>query len=482
MILATMKSSIKKINNIKKAHLKSASKTVFWFSMGAVMALFLISSFSYIGFQKYYKNKIYPGITIDNVNFGSKSKEEVVKHIQEKNDKASNGVFVFKFDDEIATVSAKEIDFGYDENLLAEQAISIGRSKDPITNLSLIFQAYTIGINLSPAYRYSSEKLDKKLEPLIENINTKPVEAVFTFENGRVTEFKASSDGREVNKEELNNKLLSQAKAVLGSSLQKVVIIQIPIKILKPNLTTDKVNQMGIRELIGTGTSLYQHSIDSRIYNVALAASRVNGVLVAPGEIFSFAKAVGDVSSLTGYKQAYVISGGKTVLGDGGGVCQVSTTLFRAALNAGLPIVERHPHAYRVGYYEQDSPPGIDATVYVPSVDFKFKNDTGHHILIQTIVDPVELRLTFMFYGTSDGRISEVSSPVITNQVPAPEAKYEDDPSLPKGQIKQVDFAAPGAKSTFSRIVKRDGKIISEDTFVSNYRPWQAVFLRGTKE
>ena len=239
---------------------------------------------------------------------------------------------------------------------------------------------------------------------------------------------------------------------------------------------------MGIKELIGVGTSLFQHSIESRIYNVNLAASRINGILVAPGEVFSFAKAVGDVSSLTGYKQAYIIENGKTVLGDGGGVCQVSTTLFRAALNSGLPIAERHPHAYRVQYYEQDSPPGIDATVYVPSIDLKFKNDTEHHILIQSIVDLNELRLTFMIYGTNDGRISEIGTPVITSQSPAPEPKYQDDPTLPKGVVKQVDFAAAGANVYFTRTVTKDGEVIISDKFSSNYRPWQAVYLRGTKE
>jgi vancomycin resistance protein YoaR len=289
-------------------------------------------------------------------------------------------------------------------------------------------------------------------------------------------------DGREVNKQELGQQIISKAKLILNYTTQKIVIIPIPITKLKPNLTTDKVNQMGIKELIGVGTSLYQHSIESRIYNVGLAASRINGILIPPGKTFSFAEAVGDVSSLTGYKQAYVIENGRTVLGDGGGVCQVSTTLFRAALNAGLPIVERHPHAYRVGYYEEDSPPGIDATVYVPSVDFKFKNDTGHHVLIQTINDPVEMRLTFMLYGTNDGRVSTITTPVITSQSPAPEPRYEDDPSLPKGQIKQIDFAAAGAKTSFNRTVTKNGKIIISETFNSNYRPWQAVFLRGTKE
>lgn len=474
-----MKSSLKKL---QKKHIKRAGRITFWFSTGAIIAFFLISSFSYIAFQGFYKEKIYPGVKINGINFSSKSESEVKNYFTQKNNEASETAFVFTFEDKSATVSAKEIDFGYDENLLTEQALSIGRSKDPITNLSLIFQAYTIGINLSPAYKFSEEKLYEKLDPIIENVNEKPTEAVFTFENGRVTEFKPSKNGQEVNKEELNQQIISKAKLILNFTSQKIVTIPIPIKILKPNLTTDKVNEMGIKELIGSGTSNFKGSIENRIYNINLAATRLNGVLIPPDEIFSFNNTIGDVSSLTGYKQAYVIQNGRTVLGDGGGVCQVSTTFFRTLLNAGLPIIERNQHAYRVSYYEQDSQPGIDAAIYTPNIDLRFKNDTGHHILVQTVIDNTAQKLTFMFYGTSDGRISELSTPIILSQSPAPEPKYEDDPNLPKGQIKQVDFAAAGAKTTFTRTVTRNGKVITSDTFNSNYRPWQAVYLRGTKE
>ncbi len=477
-----MKSSLNKIKKIEKKHIKKASRITFWFSAGAIIALFLISSFSYIAFQQYYKDKIYPGVKIDGIDFSNKKETDVNNYFLQKNNEASDAAFVFSYQDKSATVSAREIDFGYDEDLLTAQALSIGRSKDPITNLSLIFQSYTMGINLSSSYKFSEDKLYKKLDSLIEEINEKPTEAVFNFENGRVTEFKASSDGQEVNKEELNKQIISKAKMISNYSAQKIVTIPIPVKILKPNLTTDKVNEMGIKELIGTGTSTFKGSIENRIYNINLAATRLNGVLIPPGEVFSFNNTIGDVSSLTGYKQAYVIQNGRTVLGDGGGVCQVSTTFFRALLNAGLPITERNQHAYRVSYYEQDSAPGVDAAIYTPNIDLKFKNDTGHHILVQTVIDNSEQRLTFMLYGTSDGRISEITTPVILSQTPAPEPKYEDDPNLPKGTVKQVDFAAAGAKTTFSRTVTRNGKVILSDTFNSNYRPWQAVFLRGTKE
>lgn len=474
-----MRSSLKKI---KKKHIKHAARNIFWFSVGGFFAFFLISSTTYFAFKNYYEGKVYPGVKVSGVNFGGKSETQVSDYFINKNLEISDTTFIFSSENNTATVSAKEIEFGYDEKLLTKQAMSIGRSQGPVSNTSLILQAYMDSINLPPSYKFSENKLEEKLKTVYENIEKTPVEALFNFEGGKVKEFRISADGRQVNREELNQQIISKARLVTSSTNQKIIIIPIPVKVVKPNFTTDKVNKMGIKELIGSGTSLFQHSIESRIYNVNLASSRLSGVLVAPGETFSFAKALGDVSSFTGYKQAYVIQNGKTVLGDGGGVCQVSTTLFRAALDAGLPIEERTAHAYRVSYYEQDSPPGIDATVFVPTVDLKFRNDTSHHILIQTLVDLNELRLTFMLYGTKDGRVSEISTPVIKSQTPAPEPRYEDDPTLAKGVIKQVDFAAAGASVYFTRTVTKDGKIIISDKFTSNYRPWQAVYLRGTKE
>ena len=215
-------------------------------------------------------------------------------------------------------------------------------------------------------------------------------------------------------------------------------------------------------------------------HNVALTAAKLNGILLAPGETFSFNQTIGDVSAETGFQQAYIIKEGRTVLGDGGGVCQDSTTMFRAALDAGLEIVQRNAHAYRVSYYEQNSPAGIDATVYSPSPDFKFKNDTPAHILIQTTVNTGANYLKIEVYGTSDGRVSTISNARLWDQVPPPPALYQDDPSLPNGQVKQIDWEAWGAKAAFDWKVVRGSETLHEKTFYSNYRPWQAVYLRGT--
>ncbi len=454
----------------------------FWFLTGATLALMLIFSFGLFAYEKIYENKIYPGVYLNNIDFGGKTKEEVIDFFTYKNSLIDKTNFVLTSDYGIATISAKQINFGYDANLSAEQAYSIARSKNKLSNLSLILQAYIKGVYLPTTHIYDQAKFEEIIKPISEKIEKKPVDAVFKFGNNRVSTFTPSSSGQTVDVEGLNNKINSLALNIISSTKPQVIIIPIPIKIIEPKITTDKVNNLGIKELIGEGHSLFYHSIPSRIYNINLAQGRINGVLVAPGEVFSFDKTLGDVSAFTGYKQAYIIQNGKTLLGDGGGVCQVSTTFFRALLDAGLPITERNAHAYRVGYYEEDSPPGIDATIYVPTVDLKFKNDTGNYILIQSEVDLNNLSLSFYLYGTKDGRKVTMTKPVVTNQKPPPEPLYQDDPTLPKGEVKQTDFAAWGANVYFTRTVTKDNKEIINDKFTSIYRPWQAIFLRGTKE
>lgn len=465
-----------------KIYITKKVKTVFWFFVGISLGLFLFASFAFIVFQKKYTNAVYPRITVDGINLGGKTEKDVIDFFADKNAKIQDSQFIFFNNENIATVSAKEIGYGYDEHLIAKQTMAIGRSKDIFSNISLITQSYLSGIDLPPAYHYDEVILLRILSPIIDKIHQDPVDAVFTFQNGKVTAFKHSQDGQTVDFSALNLELNSQFTKVISSKKTQSLTIGIPIIVLKPKITTQEVNNLGIKDLLSTGTSLFRGSISSRIYNITLAAERLNGILIKPGETFSFNEALGDISSFTGYQQAYIIKDGKTVLGDGGGVCQVSTTLFRAIINAGLPITERNAHAYRVSYYEQDSLPGLDATIYSPTVDLKFKNDTDDYILIQTTIDQNLQQLWFYLYGSADGRKTVIEKPIISNEIPPPPDMYQDDPTLPKGTVKQVDFAAWGARVSFARQVIKDEEVIISEKFVSNFRPWQAVYLRGTME
>ncbi len=323
----------------------------------------------------------------------------------------------------------------------------------------------------------NKQKADQYFTKLAAQIDRDVQEPLFTFdpnapETNRVKEFKPPVEGQKLQIDQATEKL---SQALLTQYQTKM---ELPVETVTPK--NKLTNELGIKELVGTGFSRFAGSIENRIFNVSHGASKINGVLIPPGEVFSFNKTVGDITAATGFKQAYVIKSGRTVLDDGGGICQVSTTLFRAVLDAGLPVVSRTAHAYRVGYYEQGFSPGIDATIFYPSVDFQFKNDTPNYLLIQTSVNGTSL--TINLFGTSDGRTVSMTKPVVLNQTPAPPEIRQDDPSLPKGTVKQVDWAATGANVVFYRKVTRNGEIIQNDTFKSNYRPWQAVYLVGTKE
>jgi vancomycin resistance protein YoaR len=263
--------------------------------------------------------------------------------------------------------------------------------------------------------------------------------------------------------------------------------VALDMEFTNPPVTDDATSaSLGITELVSSHTSYFYGSSASRIQNIQTAASRFHGVLVPPGATFSMAEVLGDVSLDNGYAEALIIFGDRTIQGVGGGVCQVSTTLFRTVFLGGFPIVERYPHAYRVGYYEQragggydESLAGLDATVFVPMVDFKFVNDTPNWLLMETYIDTAGRRLTWKFYSTSDGRVTEWQTSGIQNRVEPPEPLYEENPDLAKDQIKQVDYEAEGADVTITRTVTRNGQTILQDQFYTHYLPWRAVYQYG---
>jgi vancomycin resistance protein YoaR len=243
---------------------------------------------------------------------------------------------------------------------------------------------------------------------------------------------------------------------------------------------------LGITELIHSETSYFYGSSSERIQNIQTAAARFHGLLVPPGATFSMVDNIGDISLDSGFAEALIIYGDRTIKGVGGGVCQVSTTLFRTVFFSGYPVIERNPHAYRVYYYELNAAGGInpdlvglDATVYAPVVDFKFQNDTPYWLLMETYVDPGARTLTWKFYSTSDGRTVEWDTTGVKNKVEAPEPVYEENDELEKGEVKQVDWEAEGADVTVTRTVSRDGSIIIEDIFKTHYLPWAAVYQYG---
>ena len=256
--------------------------------------------------------------------------------------------------------------------------------------------------------------------------------------------------------------------------------VVIPVIIARPTVSSARLASMGIRDLVGVGSSKYTGSSPERANNVKVAAGKLHHTLIQPGTVFSFLESLGPITPENGYLEGLTIQGDATVPGIGGGVCQISTTMFRAAFWGGLPIVERHQHAYRVTYYEQDgSPVGFDAAVYDPGVDFRFKNDTGAPLLVHVTVDEQTKVVTFRLFGEVTGReVKQTSSRA--NERPAPDASPDvPDPKLPLGQRKQAEWKADGVDAVVRRVVTVNGKQSLSDSFSSRYAPWQEKWAIG---
>lgn len=262
---------------------------------------------------------------------------------------------------------------------------------------------------------------------------------------------------------------------------------EIAMIITQPVVTSNADGKdLGITQLVESQYTYFFYSDPARVQNITAAAASFHGVLIAPGETFSMVNQIGDIDIDNGYAEAPVIFGNETVQGIGGGVCQVSTTLFRTAFFYGLPIVERHAHAYRVFYYERIANgnidpklSGLDASVYVPLLDLKFKNDTPYWILMETYVNPNTSSIQWKFYSTDVNRYVEWESTGPINISEPEDPIYRENQTLAPGEIKQVDYAVKGADVTIKRTVYQDGLIHIQDVFETQYRPWQAIFEYG---
>lgn len=226
-------------------------------------------------------------------------------------------------------------------------------------------------------------------------------------------------------------------------------------------------------DVISQGVSDYAGSSQSRIYNIDTALANFNGISIAPGEDFSFNDHLGPVDASTGYKMELVIKGPKTVPDYGGGVCQVSSTVFRAALQAGLPILERKPHSYAVSYY---TPWGTDATIYPGVVDLKFTNDFKTPLIVQGYREGSELHINF--YGTQDKRKVLLIGPQIYGQMGAPNPTVETVDTLPPGKRVWKEHGHNGFHASWERVITTVDGTHSE-TFDSTYEARGGYVLEG---
>lgn len=329
-----------------------------------------------------------------------------------------------------------------------------------------------------------------------DQINREATNAQVQFSDGKLTVNTPSSKGYQLQEEASVAAIVDGlTKRSFGESVEKVALA---VEVLEPAINDAKLAELGIRELIGRAETSYSTSPANRKHNIALGAAKVNGTILKPDEEFDLVKVLGEVNAATGYLPELVISNNKLERQFGGGLCQPTTTLFRAVIDAGLPITNRANHSRRVAYYEKPSPVkgvrvnwdsslanmgnsmvGYDATVFIPEPNLKFKNDTGHAVLIQAFVKDNK-SVNFELYGTNDGRKVAVSKAVVDYTKAPPDPQFQPDPSKPSMTMELVEKGVPGAKTHFDyTITYADGRT-EKQTFESFYRPIPEQYLVGT--
>ncbi|MDD3773961.1 MAG: VanW family protein [Patescibacteria group bacterium] len=334
-----------------------------------------------------------------------------------------------------------------------------------------------IDLSVSPLRIVSLKINDKgkeELFPLIKGAADKKAKTLKLARavDGSVSILQKDEEGKTLNEDDLYQKLVNFIEE------PKPEDIKLSFAKTLAQVNSKNYKNFNFTKLLGKGESTFYGSSEDRYINIKVGSAAINGIVINNDSIFSLGESLGDVSEATGYKEGWVIKENSLASELGGGLCQITTTMFRAALNVGLSIEERHNHGYRVAYYEP--PVGMDAAIYYPQLDLKFKNDTGAPILLQTVIE--NYKATYYLYGLGDGRKVEISEPQVFNITPAPtEVKYIEDPSLPRGTEILVDSAHAGSDAKFSYKVFKNDKIIIETEFFSHYEPWPAFIRRGTK-
>src|SRR5205814_6911244 len=268
-------------------------------------------------------------------------------------------------------------------------------------------------------------------------LGRKPRDARFEVTSSGRVHVVASQDGRAVN-------VPASVESILEAAVSPYRrLARLAVETTPPKLTTAAAKGMGVKEAVGTYTTEYG-GVPNRIHNVQLVAHLIDDHLIAPGDEFSFNKTTGERNAAKGFLEAPVIVNGELQTGLGGGVCQVSTTVFNAAYEAGLPITERTNHALFISHY----PLGRDATVDYPSIDLKFVNDTGHWLLLRTYVGSSSLNV--VLYGTPQHRRVETTTAPL-RVVAQPPVQKTVDATLKPGAVAVDDYGVPALTTSVTR-------------------------------
>lgn len=516
---------------LKPVKSKKGKKKLIAVSIIILFILLLLSTV--FGIIPSFNDKVVNGVSINNVNVSNLTKQEALSKLTNELKDDFNKDIVLTKGEYKTTINANDIEASYDLNNSVESAYNIGRSGSNIfVNNFAVLKSLILKNHITPSIKYNSNLLDEKLNTIDKEIPDRVINVNYKIEDNNLI-ISSGSDGYRIKRDELkslissglaNNNLtieipvekyhtddvdidaiykevhkdpknasfqaepyelhkeedgldfaisLDEARAMVADRQDTYTI---PLKVVKADVTVKDLPQEAFPDELATYSTTYASSNYNRSQNIAIAARTVNGTVLMPGETFSYNETLGQRTTAKGYREAGAYVNGQVSNEVGGGICQVSSTLYNAALLSNLEIVTRTNHSFEPSYV----PAGQDATVSWRSPDFQFKNNREYPIRL--VATAGSGRITFTIYGVKSPDDYEVKiQSSKTGSIPF-STTYENDPSLPVGTTKVKQSGSNGCRSVTYKILYKDGQEVSRTLINSDtYNPHNQVILKGTQ-
>lgn len=445
-------------------------KAVIILGVLVLLGTITFTSYSYAK-VKQWDSLILPTVKIENEDLTGKTKKEAQEIIK---DKYSSQVLKKKInivtDDKKYTLDYSMLDAKYNINEAIEEAISYGKDMNMFQKYKAIKNPTLKQINLK--FEYNDKIVDQVLEQIAKDTNKKPVNATITMvSSGR---FNVTNDatGKQLETDKLKNDIKNKINGTLS---EDVIDITAPVKEVKPEISAATLNAINTR--ISSFSTNFASSAEGRAANIGLSTKSINGTLLMPGDVFSFNGVVGERTAEKGYQSAGIIVGDKLEQGLGGGICQVSSTLYNAMLGTGIVSVERIHHTFPSSYV----PIGQDATVDYGNLDYKFKNTFKYPIYIEGFISNRNLYFNIYSNSTLTNRTYEIVNEIL--EVTQPKTEIIQDPTKYEDEKEIVKKAYTGYKVKVTRKTYENGKLI--DTQIINndtYNVINGIIKVGTKK
>ena len=439
---------------------------------GSLMVGVLLAALAFMGagYAPFNHDRVITGVRAAGVPLADMDWETALQALEQLSPDLIRDEINLSYDDRTWQVSSDDLGLSLNSELMVDRAMQAGRTGTLLDKWRERRQVAASGLDIPVLLHLDRELMERYVDGLTTDLTAAPRDARFHVNNDDTITIIPAQDGLKVNYDVLAADLLALSRTQ-GSPAP----VELQMSVIAPLRTTADVENMGIKGVLAVYATSFDPSIRSRAYNIKVAAAALDGLLLTPGQEFSFNEVVGPRSSEAGYKNAPVIINNEFVDGLGGGVCQVSTTLYNAVLLANLEVTSRINHSLPVSYV----PKGRDATVVYQAVDFKFRNNQEDYLYIKCEVEAGNMKIKL--YGNTDKHKQVEIRTQVTDTL-EPKIIYEKDPNLNNGEQVVKQEGAKGYKVTAERIIWEHGTPLREPLPSSYYHPINRIIAIGTRE